>query len=182
MNQSAKFPHSDFKELICKCGAKLRVKFVKQDGHNEGEEFLCPNCQGEHKVSASQPVLENDVRLSAPISEFLQISGRLSRIAQLFDNLRQIYEKQDMGDNSEGPTEARINEELDEAMEEVKNLMANDLLMSELYDRHFRSLLPSMRHAVRSGSARQLLPFRDALKRATNAEHLKKLLDNIPVS
>jgi len=37
----------------CECEQWLRVSYGKQSGHNEMEEFRCPECSKEHKVFCS---------------------------------------------------------------------------------------------------------------------------------
>jgi|GEM_PF-3193330 len=35
------------------CGCTFRVKVMKQDGHNEWEEYYCPECHQEFRAFAS---------------------------------------------------------------------------------------------------------------------------------
>lgn len=43
---------SDHIEECSNCGCKFRVKIYKQAGHNDTEEYYCPNCRKEFKVRA----------------------------------------------------------------------------------------------------------------------------------
>ncbi len=182
MNQAARFPYGEEQDIICDCGVTLKVRFTKQDGHNDHEEFNCPNCKSNHKVMASMPIQDRDVRIIPAPTMFLQISGRLSRLAQLFDNLRVAHEQAEMDGESRGPDEDDLEREIDIVTDEIKKLMESDPELKELHFTYFRSLIPSMRQAVRNNSARYVFPYRDAFKAAPSLERLKELLAVIPVS
>jgi uncharacterized protein with PIN domain len=40
-------------EIRCECGCLFKVSIVKQDGHNEREEYYCPDCRKEYWAMAS---------------------------------------------------------------------------------------------------------------------------------
>lgn len=43
---------ADYIEECDNCGCKFRVKVYKQAGHNDIEEYYCPNCHREFKTRA----------------------------------------------------------------------------------------------------------------------------------
>jgi hypothetical protein len=45
----------DEDEIRCKCGCLFRVSIIKQAGHNEREEYYCPDCNEEYSAMASLP-------------------------------------------------------------------------------------------------------------------------------
>ncbi|WP_064202805.1 hypothetical protein [Brevibacillus brevis] len=47
------YPAGDYTETCDFCGCKFRVQVSKQDGHNESEEYYCPDCRKEFRVRAS---------------------------------------------------------------------------------------------------------------------------------
>jgi hypothetical protein len=40
-------------EVQCECGCLFKVSILKQDGHNEREEYYCPDCNKEYSAWAS---------------------------------------------------------------------------------------------------------------------------------
>lgn len=42
----------DWQEACDYCGCVFRVENQLQDGHNESEEYYCPECQKEYKIRA----------------------------------------------------------------------------------------------------------------------------------
>jgi hypothetical protein len=42
-------------EVQCECGCLFKVSVAKQDGHNEREEYYCPDCNQEYSEMASLP-------------------------------------------------------------------------------------------------------------------------------
>lgn len=122
------------------------------------------------------------MRIAPGPTIYLQISGRLSRLAQLFDNLRVAHEQAEMDGESRGPDEDDLEREIDVVTKEIKELMESNSELKELHFIYFRSLIPSMRQAVRNNSAKHLFPYRDAFKVAPTLERLKELLETIPVS
>jgi hypothetical protein len=44
---------SDSNESCDNCGCTFRVVVEKQDGHNESEEYYCPDCRKEFRTRAS---------------------------------------------------------------------------------------------------------------------------------
>jgi hypothetical protein len=42
-------------EMRCECGCLFKVIIFKQDGHNEREEYYCPDCNKEYSAMASLP-------------------------------------------------------------------------------------------------------------------------------
>lgn len=64
MDIPSTIPYVDGHELTCDyCGAKMELTYQKQTGHNEREEFFCPQCHKEFHVRASLPP---NVKLLAP--------------------------------------------------------------------------------------------------------------------
>lgn len=55
MNIAATIPYSggDFEKKCDYCGCTYRVQVTLQDGHNESEEYWCPECNKESKIRAS---------------------------------------------------------------------------------------------------------------------------------
>ncbi|MGG2065436.1 hypothetical protein [Bacillus sp. S14(2024)] len=45
--------YRDYKDNCNFCGCEFRVEVPTQDGHNESEEYYCPECYKEYKVRAS---------------------------------------------------------------------------------------------------------------------------------
>lgn len=43
---------SDHQETCDFCGCKFRVQVELQDGHNESEEYYCPDCHKEYRTRA----------------------------------------------------------------------------------------------------------------------------------
>ena len=54
MDWTATHQHLSYDEIeICdNCGCKFRVKAYEQAGHNETEEYYCPNCKKKYKTRA----------------------------------------------------------------------------------------------------------------------------------
>jgi hypothetical protein len=53
---AARNPYLDDEdEIQCKCGCLFRVSIIKQAGHNEREEYYCPDCNEEYSAMASLP-------------------------------------------------------------------------------------------------------------------------------
>lgn len=48
------------------CGAKYSLIVPTQAGHNEREDYYCPECQKRHYVRASLPIMMNNIRLIKP--------------------------------------------------------------------------------------------------------------------
>ncbi len=56
MDYSATIPSGEKREQTCEnCGAELVLFITKQSGHNEKEEYECPECYTEYNVRASMP-------------------------------------------------------------------------------------------------------------------------------
>ena len=49
--------------LTCDCGAELKVTIVRQPDFNVNDVFNCPECNKEHTIRASIPVLAENVKL-----------------------------------------------------------------------------------------------------------------------
>jgi uncharacterized protein YbaR (Trm112 family) len=47
------------------CGAEIEVTYTKQAGHNEREEYYCPECDKQFFVRASLPIMLQNVRLKS---------------------------------------------------------------------------------------------------------------------
>jgi DNA-directed RNA polymerase subunit RPC12/RpoP len=45
------------------CGAEISLNISRQSGHNEKEEYYCPECNKRFTVSASLPIMPNDIQL-----------------------------------------------------------------------------------------------------------------------
>lgn len=57
MDIQATMPYGESFEVTCdNCGAELKVQITRQKGHNEMEEYYCPECDKEHKKRASMPI------------------------------------------------------------------------------------------------------------------------------
>ncbi len=63
MNWAAANSYGETEHIACECGAELEVEYEKQDGHNEKEEFNCPECGKEHHVMASMSVKPNQIKV-----------------------------------------------------------------------------------------------------------------------
>lgn len=46
------YPDADYIQTCDHCGCVFRVESQKQDGHNEPEEYYCPECWKEYKIRA----------------------------------------------------------------------------------------------------------------------------------
>jgi DNA-directed RNA polymerase subunit M/transcription elongation factor TFIIS len=56
MDYSATIPSGEKREQTCEnCGAELVLFITKQPGHNEKEEYECPECYAAYYVRASMP-------------------------------------------------------------------------------------------------------------------------------
>ncbi len=54
MNYDAVYGHSESFEKHCDyCGAEFRVHVPRQAGHEESEEYFCPECKKMYKTRAS---------------------------------------------------------------------------------------------------------------------------------
>ncbi len=42
-------------EIQCECGCLFKVWIFKQNGHNEREDYYCPDCKKEYSAIASLP-------------------------------------------------------------------------------------------------------------------------------
>lgn len=63
MSQNAAYSYGETQGIDCRCGVQLEVGITKQDGHNEKEDFTCPNCGIEHSVRASVPIRPSDIKV-----------------------------------------------------------------------------------------------------------------------
>lgn len=45
-----------FEHKCSYCGAELKVSITRQTGHNESEEYNCPECDKEYSHRASMPI------------------------------------------------------------------------------------------------------------------------------
>jgi hypothetical protein len=53
-DRSAMNPYLDCEsEIQCECGCLFKVSIIKQDGHNDREEYYCPDCRKEYFAMAS---------------------------------------------------------------------------------------------------------------------------------
>ena len=48
------------------CGAEISVSVAKQSGHNEREEYYCPECNKRFTTRASLPIMQGNVKLIKP--------------------------------------------------------------------------------------------------------------------
>lgn len=59
---SATFPYGAGFEMTCNnCGARLEVPVTMQDGHNEREDYNCPECDKRYYTRASLPIINVQV-------------------------------------------------------------------------------------------------------------------------
>ena len=67
MDYSATNPNGDSDTHNCDyCNAKIEVRYVIQTGHNEKEEYNCPECNKLFHSKASLPIQQHDVKLLSP--------------------------------------------------------------------------------------------------------------------
>lgn len=57
------------------CGAEFSLTIPKQSGHNEREEYNCPECNKEYTVKASLPIMPSNIKLIKPRTD-----GKTDRI------------------------------------------------------------------------------------------------------
>lgn len=53
VSQNSYRDNSASDEHCCECGCVFEVIVLEQEGHNEMEEYYCPDCHKEYKVRAS---------------------------------------------------------------------------------------------------------------------------------
>lgn len=46
------YPGNSYNETCRFCGAVFHVEVMLQDGHNESEEYYCPECYKKYKIRA----------------------------------------------------------------------------------------------------------------------------------
>lgn len=63
MDWGATNSYGESQQITCDCGVTLEVRYAKQDGHNEVEEFSCPECGRKHSAMASMSIRENQVKV-----------------------------------------------------------------------------------------------------------------------
>lgn len=64
MDYNAVYPSGHGNEEKCDyCGAKFSFSYQTQAGHNEREEYDCPECEKEFIVRASMPIMQENVKL-----------------------------------------------------------------------------------------------------------------------
>ena len=64
MDYNAIFPSWNRDVVTCEeCGAVFSVNYSTQAGHNEREEYRCPECSTEHFIRASLQIMNNDIQL-----------------------------------------------------------------------------------------------------------------------
>ena len=52
------YPDKDYEEICNFCGCIFRVQTQRQDGHNESEEYYCPECDNEfHTYACMSPLV-----------------------------------------------------------------------------------------------------------------------------
>lgn len=57
MDVASTIPYGDSEEDICNyCGAKFRAIITRQPGHNEREDYNCPECDKQYFARASMPI------------------------------------------------------------------------------------------------------------------------------
>ena len=57
MDLSATIEYGESFEHDCEnCGAELSIQITRQKGHNESEEYNCPECDKEYNHRASMPI------------------------------------------------------------------------------------------------------------------------------
>ena len=62
MDYGAKITTTDGRSHNCdNCGAELSVTYARQAGHNESEEYYCPECSKMFTVRSSLPIMQNQI-------------------------------------------------------------------------------------------------------------------------
>jgi len=51
-NATHPYPDNDINKTCDYCGCVFRMQSAKQDGHNEPEEYYCPECFKEYRIRA----------------------------------------------------------------------------------------------------------------------------------
>ena len=67
MDYAATIQTTDGNDYTCdNCGAEFSVTYARQTGHNEREDFYCPECDKRFYVRASLPIMSQNIRLTKP--------------------------------------------------------------------------------------------------------------------
>jgi len=67
MDYASTFSSSENHSHNCDyCGAEIGVTITKQTGHNEREEYNCPECTKTYSVRASLPIMPYNIKLLNP--------------------------------------------------------------------------------------------------------------------
>lgn len=65
MDYSATIQTTDRENYICdNCGSEFSVSYCRQPGHNEREDFNCPECNKRFYVRASLPIMSHNIRIT----------------------------------------------------------------------------------------------------------------------
>jgi ribosomal protein L37AE/L43A len=64
MNYGATITTTEENSHTCdNCGAELSVTYARQAGHNEREDYNCPECDKRYYVRASLPIMSHNVKV-----------------------------------------------------------------------------------------------------------------------
>lgn len=63
MDWAATKSYGESREITCDCGTEFEVRYAKQNGHNDKEEFACPKCGKEYHVMASMSIRPEGIRI-----------------------------------------------------------------------------------------------------------------------